>query len=309
MEVASAAPITAAAAATESLETRGVRGVGGEGTHHRVPHHRPRGSRGCSDPAPPGGGMLSARRPSSPSASSGCQGLGVNVLCGGRGGLRCWDKHLVHIRGSLPFCSLEEGWGWWETCYDVLPARQHRENLRETGFSRCATAGNKWLAKCLLPFLPGGREGGREGGDLLLHFQINFVRGPGLFPSGEINHGARSSPPAAPSPGRGKPRAAPPAPKGTGGRGTDGRDPTGVPQLLRQRGWARVTPQPRVCGGLEPPLPPEMGGGGRAPTAARGGGGPPPSALLPAGATRGRVPGLPPSPPPAPPARPGNIVD
>lgn len=66
MEVASAAPITAAAA-TESLETRGVRGWEGgraaaDGRYRgregppRGLHCGCQGSRGSSDPVPPGEG-------------------------------------------------------------------------------------------------------------------------------------------------------------------------------------------------------------------------------------------------------------
>lgn len=275
MEVASAAPITAAAD-TESLETRGVRRWGGAGgggcagdgggNPRRVLAAVPGG---YADPAAPEESCWPPAIPPALHLEWATTTWAEWLMPAGGGG--CREKHLVHIRGSLPF-PLEERKK--KTCHGVFPARQHWETFQNAGFALQPVTNVPRNASRI--FIPGpgsrGEQGGREAS---LHFQVNFVRSQGLFPSGVgTNHSHRSS-----CPRKGKPAGGsccvPPVQKGP-----RARTAPGCTTFLRADGAAagsqRDSPGPRVWG-LESPVP----GGARRRSSPDGSRGPGAGASLP----------------------------
>lgn len=138
MEVASAAPITAA---TESLETRGLREWGGAGRCAGAGGGNPRRvlaavPGGYADPAVPEEGCWPPAIPPALRLEWATATWAEWLMPAGGGG--CRDKHLMHIRGSLPCSSLKEGEKNLSPC--VLPARRHWETFQNPGFAllRCS---------------------------------------------------------------------------------------------------------------------------------------------------------------------------
>ena len=212
--------------------------------------------------------MLRARHGSSPSTSSGREGRGLNVLCRPGGG--CRDKHLVHIRGSLPFLlTRKEGKKKPVTVRCLLASAG--KNLQETGFCAAPQPITSVSRNASCVFFPGSASRGEQGGrgrppafpnklcqeSGALSLGGNKSQRSQLFPRHSFPWKGKSAGGSL-RPGWGSSRWVAPAPKGAGDKGPRAGTPPGSPTFPGAHGAAAEPeghPSPAFAGAWSP-LPP-----------------------------------------------------
>lgn len=230
MEVASAAPITAAAA-TESLETHGLREWGGAGGMRRSRRGEPPPSvpRGYADPAPPEEGCWP---PAIPPAlrlewatatwaewlmRAGGGSVGINTLC---------------ISGIFTLLLIRGG---EKTCHGVLPARQRWETFQNERFCAALQPGTNVPRNASRVSIPGPGSRGEQGGTVRAADFPNklCLESGALSLRGGNKSQHRSSSPAAPALGRGNLQVAAAVShlSQREGRWAEGKDPATIQHL------------------------------------------------------------------------------